>query len=403
MVDDHTKQLLDVCRLIASQRDIETLMREVMTKCVEIVPADRYSLWVPGKKPGTLTTMVGQGLNKALEISLKEPSLVGMCMADQQEICVEDAYVPGITFNREVDKAMGYHTRSVLCIPIQSHPPGGVSQKLGVLQVINRAHSAGTRIHLRCEKRYMRVGPFTESDRVLLREVVGFVAGALERMGLLTENTELLRQSRQAVRSLCLVLARVIDLRDGTTGTHTWSVINISIAIAAQLALTKELLRLVEMAAALHDLGKLKIPDGILNFHGSLSPEKREEMERHPEYGRKLLEDLSWPPELVRAMNAGFNHHERPDGTGYPRRLGKDSIDLITMIISVADTFDALVADRPYRPAKDPRTALDICLSAVPKQLEEMCVRALEAALEDCDFDLERLRGSAKDIRDGLH
>ena len=403
MVDDHTKQLLDVCRLLASQRDVGTLMTDVMNKCKEIVPADRCSLWVPVRKPGTLITMVGQGLNEALEISLKNPSLVGTCMNDQCEICVEDAYAPGMNFNRAVDKAVGYHTRSVLCIPIQSHPPEGVTQRLGVLQVINRKDAGGKRVHLRCERRYVRIGPFREPDLILLREVVGFLAGALERMGLLAENTELLRQSRQAVRSLCLVLARVIDLRDGTTGTHTWSVINIAIAIAKQLALTKELLRLIEMAAALHDLGKLKIPDGVLNFRGPLSLEAREEMERHPEYGRKLLEDLSWPPELVQAMDAGFNHHERPDGTGYPRRLSKDAIGLITRTISVADTFDALVADRPYRPAKDPRTALDICLSAVPHQLDELCVRALEAALEECDFDLERLRGSAKDIRDGLH
>ena len=403
MVDDHTKQLLDVCRLIASQRDIETLMTEVMTKCREIVPADRYSLWVSGKKPGTLTTMVGQGLDDALEISLKQPSLVGDCMLDQQEICVEDAYAPGVNFNRAVDKAMGYHTRSVLCIPILSYPPSSAPQKLGILQVINREDAAGKRVHLRCERRYIKVGSFTQRDRMLLREVAGFIAGALERVELLAQREQSLRDSRHAERSLCLLLARIIDLRDSTTGRHTWSVTSIALVIASLLELPTHMLRIVEMASTVHDLGKLLVPDDVLNHPGKLSSAMRAEIDLHPVHGRRLMLDgLSWPPNFIRAAEVAFKHHEKRNGTGYPDCLGKEHIPWETQIISAADVYDALTADRPYRAKIEPREALRMCEEMTPHHLEETAVAALREALEECDYDLDALRERGWKIRESL-
>lgn len=152
-------------------------------------------------------------------------------------------------------------------------------------------------------------------------------------------------------------LAAATESRDSDTRGHTARVAEIAVLIGEELRLSKEQLRSLARAGLLHDIGKLGIPDSILLKPGPLTPEEFEIMKRHPDLGHEIvarLGSMERETELIRM------HHEWLDGNGYPRGLKGDEIPLEARILAVADVYDSLVTDRPYRPAFPRERALEI-------------------------------------------
>jgi len=145
-------------------------------------------------------------------------------------------------------------------------------------------------------------------------------------------------------------LAIVAEYRDDETGAHAARVAAVSGAIARALALSKDYARLIEIAAPLHDLGKVAIADAILLKQGPLTDSERCVMEEHTTTGAQML-DGSEIPVLRVARAIALSHHERWDGAGYPNRLAGSRIPLPGRIVAIADVFDALTSDRPYKRA----------------------------------------------------
>jgi len=144
------------------------------------------------------------------------------------------------------------------------------------------------------------------------------------------------------------VLGAAIDLRDGPTAGHSRRVFLYSIEIAKGMGGLEDQMRNIAMGAWLHDIGKLAIPDAILLKPASLTDEEREIMQRHVQIGYDLVKGI---PFLADAAEIIFAHHERCDGSGYPRGLKTQKIPIGARIFAVADTFDAMTSDRPYRRA----------------------------------------------------
>jgi diguanylate cyclase (GGDEF)-like protein/putative nucleotidyltransferase with HDIG domain len=140
-------------------------------------------------------------------------------------------------------------------------------------------------------------------------------------------------------------LARAVDTRDAYTGSHSQRVAQLAGRIAQQLGVEAEDVELTRLAASLHDLGKLAIPEEILRKPASLSEPERVILERHPQIGFRMLESLGVDPVAEWVLH----HHERWDGTGYPDKLAGEEIPLGARIIFVADAFDAMTSDRVYR------------------------------------------------------
>ena len=145
-------------------------------------------------------------------------------------------------------------------------------------------------------------------------------------------------------------LARAGEYRDYETFQHTERVGSSAAEIAEQLGLDSKQVELIREAAPLHDIGKLAISDTILLKPGPLTPEEREIMQGHAEAGRRLLSG-SRSPVLQMAATIAATHHERWDGAGYPEGLAGDSIPLVGRVVALADVFDALTHDRPYKSA----------------------------------------------------
>jgi HD-GYP domain-containing protein (c-di-GMP phosphodiesterase class II) len=159
---------------------------------------------------------------------------------------------------------------------------------------------------------------------------------------------EALRQIERSYDHTLEVLGAAIDLRDSPTAGHSRRVFLYSIKIAKAMGSLENHVRNIAMGAWLHDIGKLAIPDAILLKPGSLTDEEREIMQRHVQIGYDLVKGI---PFLTDAAEIIFAHHERCDGSGYPRGLKAEEIPVGARIFAVADTFDAMTSDRPYRRA----------------------------------------------------
>jgi HD-GYP domain-containing protein (c-di-GMP phosphodiesterase class II) len=147
-----------------------------------------------------------------------------------------------------------------------------------------------------------------------------------------------------------------MDLRDKETEGHSQRVTETTLLLAQKMGLGEEELVQMRRGALLHDLGKLGVPDSILNKPGSLTDEERAIMNQHPALAYELLSPIEF---LRPALDIPYCHHERWDGSGYPRGLQGEQIPLSARIFAVGDVYDALTSDRPYRKAWPRSKALD--------------------------------------------
>lgn len=159
-----------------------------------------------------------------------------------------------------------------------------------------------------------------------------------------------------------IVLGSTIEAKDKYTHGHTERVTNYAVSIAHQMInngsgdFSPDFLQGLYIAGMLHDIGKIGVPEGILNKPGKLTPEEFEVMKKHPFYGGEILAPL---PELKESLLGVKYHHERYDGKGYPEGLKGDEIPIIAMIVAVADIYDAMTTDRPYRKALSREVTID--------------------------------------------
>jgi putative two-component system response regulator len=174
-------------------------------------------------------------------------------------------------------------------------------------------------------------------------------------------------------------LARAIEFRDGETGQHIERVAQISQFIAEEMQQSEAFARTLALAAPLHDVGKIGVPDAILNKPGRLTDEEFDIMRTHAAIGAEILSGGS--SDLVQmAAIVALGHHERWDGKGYPNGLAGDAIPLAARITAVADVFDALCSERPYKkawPVNQARAEINRCAGS---QFDPNCVAAFERA-----------------------
>lgn len=172
-----------------------------------------------------------------------------------------------------------------------------------------------------------------------------------------------------------LCLAKAGEYRDEETGNHVIRMAKYSRQIAEELGMTEEECDLLEYAAPMHDIGKIGIPDGILLKPGKLNSEEWEIMQQHAEIGHDILVDSESRYMQMGAVIA-LTHHEKFDGSGYPKGLEGAAIPLVGRVVAVADVYDALVSARPYKMAWPVEEALDYLKQQSGKHFDPECVNA---------------------------
>lgn len=318
---DSLLALMELSALINSTLDCREIRKRAMEAAKQLMNAEAASLLLVDNEKQELYFEVALGEKGSVikEIRLRfGEGIAGWVARSGEPLIIDDAYSDP-RFYRGADKKSSFVTRDMICVPVRFR-----ERTLGVLEVINK-----------------RDGRFGASDLPLLLAFSNQVAIAVE-------NANLYDQLRETFFGTALSLAESLEKRDTYTGGHTKRVSAYSVAIGRALGLDSSEMEILTLAAILHDIGKIGVRDSVLLKEGKLDDGEYASMVRHPGYGAEILSHVKG----LRDVMAGVKcHHEMYDGSGYPDGLKGDEIPLSARIIAVADTFDAMTTDRPYRKA----------------------------------------------------
>jgi putative nucleotidyltransferase with HDIG domain len=206
--------------------------------------------------------------------------------------------------------------------------------------------------------------PYTEHDFDLLKSICNSAATGFE-------NSRLYLELQSTYLSTIKVLVSTIEAKDSYTRGHTDRVAEYARKLSDEMGLSKREREIVSFGAALHDIGKLGVYEDILNKPGDLTENEWEIVRSHPEVGANIIQNMKF---LESACDLVRHHHERLDGRGYPDGLQGEEISLGARIVAVADSFDAMTSDRPYRKAYDMEDAIEV----LKKQREKFDIKIVE-------------------------
>lgn len=324
---------------------------------MEVAAAEAGTLWLV-EEDGYLAPLMARGPRadslKGLRLAPGE-GLAGQVVERNEPRLVEDVTKDPAWAGR-FDQTTSFVTRSILCVPLRAR-----AKVIGCLQLINKLSDNSL---------------FGQDDLELALAFAGHAAIALE-------NGRLYSQLHTLLHSLIGALTSSLDARDPYTHGHSERVARYSLMIGRELGFTAEEMANLERAALLHDIGKIGIRDHVLLQEGPLDKEKYEIMKTHPQIGARILEDVT-PRSLVRGIYEGaLYHQEKCDGTGYPQGLKDGEIPLVGRIISVADTFDAITTDRPYRKGAPVPEALAEIRRCAGTQFDPQVAAAFCRAMEN--------------------
>ena len=317
----HLETLHHVSELLADARDLQGLSDATLRAILDVTAADRTALVLRRAEP-----------DGGAEVAAARSRLPGPADFTVSRTLVADVIDKGISIfahDATVDErfasgesVVGQQVRSVMCVPLRT-----TDQILGAIYVDSLSGA----------------GRFTDADLELLAAIGNQAGVALHRVRLLSELERLLLDTIRAI-------AATIDAKDGYTHRHSERVAALSKRIAAELGLSEGEQETVELSALLHDVGKIAVPDSILNKPERLTPDEYAEMKKHPLHGARILANIQSP--AVKAVVPGVQyHHEKWDGSGYPEGLAAEQIPLLARVLGVSDFLDALTSARAYRDA----------------------------------------------------
>ena len=318
----HLSTLHRVSELLAEARDIKGLSDATLRAILEVTAADRAAFVLRRRDPDTGEAEVAAARSRDgadAEFTVSR-TLVSNVIDRGVSTFAHDA----LSDDRfaEGHSVIQQNVRSVMCVPLRT-----TDEILGALYADS---SSGA-------------GRFNEADLELLSAIGNQAGVALHRVRLMNELEKLLLDTIRAI-------AATIDAKDGYTHRHSERVALLARRLGTELNLSAEELETVELSGLLHDVGKIAVPDAILNKQGRLTVEEFEEMKKHPEHGARILENIQ--NSAVKAVLPGVKyHHEKWDGTGYPDGLAGEAIPLLARLLGIADFFDALTSARAYRAA----------------------------------------------------
>lgn len=233
---------------------------------------------------------------------------------------------------------------------------------------------------------YRHPNPFLHEE-VSEREWIALLETLAGQASIAADNIRLFESTQRAMLDIVAAYdatiegwSRALDLRDRETHGHTQRVLDLTLRLAQVMGIPAKEWPHLRRGVLLHDIGKIAIPDRILHKPGPLTPEEWEIMRRHPEVAYEMLKDINY---LKPALDIPYCHHEKWDGSGYPRGLKGEQIPLAARLFAVVDVWDALTSDRPYRKAFTLQEALDYIRSQSGTHFDPKVVEAFVKLIED--------------------
>ena len=369
--EEALRSLVEVGTHLADKADRRKVLDLILVEARRLARAEAGSLYL--LKDGRLRFVAAQNDKVALtqvtevfldrEMPASSDSLAGHVASTGVALNIPDAYTIApdapFHFNRDFDASTGYRTQSILATPLW----GPDNEIVGVLQLFNRIGAGG------------EVVPFPSADDGVIPSLASLAALAIHNM-LLQERL------KQAHLDTMLRLSMAVEFRDSCTYDHIRRMAGTSALIAQAMGLPEREVELIKSASPMHDIGKIGIPDAVLQKPGPLTPEERLVMEKHPLIGAEIL-GHSTNKLMAAAREVSLAHHERWNGQGYPNRVAGDQIPLSGRIVGLADVFDALASKRCYKAPMPLAKILEIISADRGKHFDPQCVDALMSVLDD--------------------
>ncbi|OFZ18995.1 MAG: hypothetical protein A2X94_13310 [Bdellovibrionales bacterium GWB1_55_8] len=363
--------LNDFSSLLNSTLETAVVREKALEATCRLLRCETASLYLVDEKRAELyweTALgeVGKRLQKSVRLPIDDRSIAGYVAMTGESLVVNDVENDSRHFKKTRaahpgpgESGPSFLARTMICAPLRVK-----GKTIGVLQALNKLPSVPPRSSLHPWP------DFYDEDKRLLDTLSHQVAIAVE-------NSRLYSDIKKNFFETCEALAEAIEQKDRYTGGHTKRVVFYSMAIAEEMALPPEQLETLRLAAILHDVGKIGIEDSILKKQAQLNDAEWKVMQNHPKMGYDIMSRVEGLREVIVGMRY---HHERWDGGGYPQGLRGPEIPLIARIISVADTYDAMVSTRPYRKGLDPSYARQEILKHAGTQFDPSAVQAFDRA-----------------------
>jgi HD-GYP domain-containing protein (c-di-GMP phosphodiesterase class II) len=350
--------LYQVGKTAMSETELPHLLNQTMLMTQKILNSVTSSILLIDEGTGALifeaaTGKIGEALTKA---GTKVKSGVAAWVANSCQSLIVNDVKRDARFDGEIDHCSGFTTKSILCVPLMI---GG--RCTGVIEVIN--------------KRSGEV--FNNADLELLTALASTAALAIE-------NARMHQAALNAYLDTVKLLSETIDAKDSYTRGHSQRVSQYALIAGKSLSLTSLELQIIEYAGLLHDVGKVAIDRSILRKPDKLTSEEWAMMINHPRVGATIIADI---PILKEVKQLVLYHHERYDGTGYPERLRGNLIPLGARLLAVADSFDTMTTERPYRGAMSFSAALQELQKCSGTQFCPVAVEAFISGFKRCRIE----------------
>jgi HD-GYP domain-containing protein (c-di-GMP phosphodiesterase class II) len=367
---------------LSKEQDLNQLLTLILFESRQFTNAEAGSLYV--REGNQLRFAVSQNevlearkkaemkaLKKPLEVapatfagfyvSLDKSSISGYVGTTGKVLNIPDSYkIPGnkeYKFNRSFDEKNNYRTKSQLVVPMKD-TSGNV---VGVIQLLNA-------------RKKKSIVPFDKHYENLVSSLASQAAIAIK-------NTLLTQELKEAYLDTIFRLSVAAEYKDDDTAAHINRMSRYSAILAEGLGLSVAEVENIRYASPMHDIGKLGVPDSILMKPGKLTPEEFKEMQNHTIFGAKILENAK--AELLKiSEEIALTHHEKWDGSGYPRGLRGEGIPLSGRIVALADVFDALTSKRCYKPAFPLEDAMRIIKEGNGRHFDPNVVTAFTNSIE---------------------
>ncbi|SEO23675.1 HD domain-containing phosphohydrolase [Paenibacillus sp. OV219] len=313
--------IFDYTAKIGSQRSLKSVLLLMADMGREMILADRCTVWLIDRNRGELFTTIAHGVSE-----IRQPlgsGFVGHSIMTGENLLIEDAYQDP-RHNDANDLRTGYVTKSLITVPFV----GNDGSIIGAYQAINKLTPQAV---------------FTDRDLEQLKLAASYAGKSLESVML---HEEIVATQREII----FTMGEIGESRSKETGNHVKRVAEYSYILALGYGLSQEEAELLKLVSPMHDIGKVAIPDSVLNKPGKLTEEEFEQMKNHTTIGYNLLKNSD--RELLKtAAIVAYEHHEKWNGTGYPQGLKGEEIHLYGRITAIADVFDALGSERVYKKA----------------------------------------------------
>jgi diguanylate cyclase (GGDEF)-like protein len=333
--DERAAQLVaDLIPLIASPGDVQTKLTHIGQRLSTACGYDAVRVAIFG--PPLITSLVtdaGERNDLTAHPAMLEQPVRGILEATHRPVIIDDM-TGDDRFSPELRAALAVAgMRSALAVPMLRH-----DEVIGSIGAVRRTAAA-----------------FSARDAQLLGTIAGQITAIVTMAGLVQSLQETSTRLEAAQAETVMMLAAVAEAHDRTTGLHLVSIRKLTEALAIELGYSNARARELGLAAVLHDIGKVSVPEGVLSSTGRLAGDQWDLLKQHTIWGQEVLvgrQGFELAAVVARA------HHERWDGTGYPDGLSAGDIPEEATIVAVADSFDAMTDDRPYRAGLSPHQAL---------------------------------------------